>query len=57
MVRNGKAQARNVTVDGDFSEALSSLLGKEASGLSPTTITRLTAERESEYTAFQKRDL
>jgi putative transposase len=42
---------------GDFSEALSSLLGKDASGLSPTTITRLTAEWETEYRAFQKRDL
>lgn len=42
---------------GDFSEALSSLLGKDASGLSPTTITRLTAEWETEYRAFQKGDL
>jgi len=42
---------------GDFGEALSSLLGKDASGLSPTTITRLTAEWETEYRAFQKQDL
>ena len=42
---------------GDFSEALTSLLGKDASGLSPTTITRLTAEWETEYRAFQKQDL
>lgn len=37
---------------GDFREALPVLLGEQASGLSPTTITRLTAEWESEYRAF-----
>jgi len=42
---------------GDFGEALASLLGKDASGLSPTTIRRLTAEWETEYRAFQKQDL
>ena len=42
---------------GDFREALPVLLGKEAQGLSPTTITRMTAEWEKEYRLFQKRDL
>ena len=42
---------------GDFREALPVRLGGEAAGLSPTTITRLTAEGETEYTAFQPRDL
>jgi transposase-like protein len=42
---------------GDFRAALPVLLGEEAAGLSPTTITRLTAAWEMEYTAFQPRDL
>jgi putative transposase len=42
---------------GDFREALPVLLGEEAPGLSPTTITRLTAQGETEYTAFRQRDL
>jgi len=42
---------------GDFREALPVLLGKDAAGLSPTTITRLTAEWEQDYTAFRQRDL
>jgi transposase-like protein len=42
---------------GDFREALPVLLGEEAQGLSPTTITRLTAEWEKEYEAFRHRDL
>ena len=43
---------------GDFREALPSLLGKEASaGLSPTTITRLTAAWQEEYELFRKRDI
>ena len=37
---------------GDFQEALPVLLGEQASGLSATTITRLTAAWESEYRAF-----
>ncbi len=37
---------------GDFRPALESLLGEDAAGLSPTTITRLTAEWEGEYRAF-----
>jgi putative transposase len=41
----------------DFREALPVLLGKDASGLSPTTITRLTAEWEKEYEEFRKEDL
>jgi transposase-like protein len=36
---------------------MAALLGDEASGLSPTTITRLTAAWQEEYNAFQKRDL
>ncbi len=42
---------------GDFREALPVLLGEDAAGLSPTTITRLTAAWETEYRAFQQRDL
>ena len=42
---------------GDFRPALEGLLGKDASGLSATNITRLTAEWETEYQAFRKQDL
>lgn len=42
---------------GDFREALPVLLGEDAAGLSPTTITRLTAEWEQDYRAFQQREL
>ena len=42
---------------GDFREALPVLLGPEAGGLSPTTITRLTETWTEEYRAFGKRDL
>ena len=42
---------------GDFKEGLAALLGEEASGLSPTTITRLTAAWQTGYEAFQNRDL
>ena len=43
---------------GDFREALPVLLGEEAaSGLSPTNITRMTAEWTQDYAAFKKRDL
>jgi transposase-like protein len=42
---------------GDFQAALPVLLGKEAAGLSPTTITRLTASWEAEYHAWRTRSL
>jgi len=42
---------------GDFQEALSALLGKDAPNLSPAVIRRLTAEWQTEYDAWQKRDL
>lgn len=42
---------------GDFREALPILLGEAAAGLSPTTITRLTAEWEQDYRAFRQRSL
>jgi putative transposase len=42
---------------GDFREGLGALLGDEASGLSPTAISRLTAAWLEEYETFQKRDL
>ena len=42
---------------GDFREALPVLLGEDAAGLSPTNITRLTADWEREYREFQHRDL
>ena len=40
---------------GDFREALPILLGKDAAGLSPTTIARLTAGWEQDYHAFRQR--
>ncbi len=42
---------------GDSREGLAALLGDDASGLSPTAITRLTAAWQEEYEAFQRRDL
>ena len=42
---------------GDFSEALQALLGPNAKGLSPTTITRLKQVWASEYEAWAKRSL
>ncbi len=42
---------------GDFSEALAAILGPQAKGLSPTTITRLKAVWEQEYAAWSKRSL
>jgi putative transposase len=40
-----------------FQEALGALLGKDAPNLSAAVITRLTAEWQAEYDAWQKRDL
>jgi len=42
---------------GDFSEALSALLGPDAEGLSASTITRLKASWWDEYENWRKRDL
>ena len=42
---------------GDFQEALAALLGKDAPNLSSAVITRLTAEWQADYDAWQKRDL
>jgi putative transposase len=42
---------------GDFREALPTLLGPEAAGLAPSTITRLTKSWTAEYEAFRRRDL
>src|SRR6202040_459938 len=42
---------------GDFQEALTGLLGKNAPNLSPAVISRLTAEWQGEYERWQKRDL
>ncbi len=42
---------------GDFREGLAALLGDDASGLSPTAITRLTSAWQADYESFQKRDL
>lgn len=42
---------------GDFQEALGSLLGEEASGLSATNIARLTSSWQQEYDEFKRRDL
>ncbi|MDX7954034.1 IS256 family transposase [Lichenihabitans sp. Uapishka_5] len=42
---------------GDFQEALTALLGKDAPNLSPSVISRLTAEWQAEYARWQTRDL
>jgi putative transposase len=42
---------------GDFRPALEGLLGEDASGLSPSTISRLTAEWQAEHEAFRARRL
>ena len=42
---------------GDFQEALSALLGKDAPNLSAAVIARLKSEWEGEYRQWQKRDL
>jgi len=42
---------------GDFQPALESLLGAEASGLSASSITRMTQEWEADYRAFCRRSL
>ena len=42
---------------GDFSDALASILGKGAGGLSPSTISRLKSTWESDYKAWNKRSL
>ena len=42
---------------GDFQEALSALLGKDAPNLSPAVIARLKGDWEEEYRRWQKRDL
>jgi putative transposase len=42
---------------GDFSEALASLLGPDAPGLSASTVTRLKAVWETEYQAWNQRSL
>jgi len=42
---------------GDFQEALTALLGKDAPNLSPAVVSRLTAEWRSEYERWQRRDL
>ncbi|WP_373319872.1 transposase, partial [Kozakia baliensis] len=42
---------------GDFPEALTALLGKDAPNLSPGVIARLTAGWQGEYDRWQRRDL
>jgi len=42
---------------GDFQEALSALLGPQASGLSSSTISRLKADWWADYERWQRRDL
>ena len=42
---------------GDFQEGLAALLGKVAPNLSPAVITRLTAQWQTDYDAWHKRDL
>ena len=42
---------------GDFQEALTALLGKDAPNLSPSVVSRLMAEWQAEYARWQTRDL
>ena len=42
---------------GDFQEVLTALFGKDAPNLSPSVISRLTADWEDEYERWRKRDL
>jgi putative transposase len=42
---------------GDFRPALEQLLGEDAAGLSPSTISRLCAEWEAEHARFRQREL
>ena len=42
---------------GDFGPALRDLLGEDASGLSPSSIARLTESWQAEHAAFRKREL
>ena len=42
---------------GDFQEALTALLGKDAPNLSSSVVSRLTAEWQAEYARWQTRDL
>jgi len=42
---------------GDFQEALGALLGPDAPNLSPSVITRLTANWQAQYDTWQRRDL
>ena len=42
---------------GDFQDALSTLLGKDAPNLSPDVVGRLTAQWQTEYEAWERRDL
>jgi transposase-like protein len=42
---------------GDFQEALTALLGKDAPNLSPSVVCRLTAEWQAEYARWQTRDM
>ena len=42
---------------GDFSEALAALVGKDVSGLSATTVTRLKSIWEKDYKKWSKRSL
>jgi hypothetical protein len=41
---------------GDFTEALTAILGEKASGLSPTNVVRLKAGWEQDYQAWCRRD-
>lgn len=42
---------------GDFSEALAALLGRDAPGLTPATISRLKASWQGDYQSWKERDL
>ena len=42
---------------GDFSDALAALLGKDAPGLSPATISRLKADWQQDFEQWQRREL
>src|SRR5580658_6565023 len=60
VVRNGRGQERTVTVGAgtmQIREALPVLLGEDAAGLSPSSITRLVSMWQEEYAAWKKRSL
>ena len=55
--RRAVADSLSGVSTGDFQEALTALLGKDAPNLCAAAITRLTVQWQADYDAWQKRDL